>query len=57
MFLLALIYLFILVVWFLSGVPAWKSGDGTWHGPVGSVAQFLLFLIIGIALFWDVLNR
>lgn len=57
MFILGLIYLFILIVWLIAGVPSWRSADGSWHGPVGSVAQFVLFLIIGFVLFWSVLNR
>lgn len=52
MFLLALIYLIILVVAFLGLV---------WDDPrvvrLSGVAQWVLFFILGIAVFWSVLNR
>jgi len=52
MFLAALIYLIILVVIFVGQV---------WDDPrvarVGGWAQFILFIIIGIVLFWSTLNR
>lgn len=52
MFLLALVYLIILVVFGIFGVA--------WGDPIarrGGVAQFVLFAIIGFALFWNVLNK
>lgn len=52
MFLLGLIYLIILVVAFLGIV---------WSDPrvvrISGAAQWVLFLIIGIVLFWKVLNQ
>lgn len=54
MFLLALVYLIILVVWaifsFRSPVPEGGSR-------LGGVAQFILFCIIGFVLFWNILNK
>ncbi len=52
MFLLALVYLVILIVWAIFGI--------TWADPVGrrgGIAQFVLFAIIGFVLFWNVLNK
>lgn len=52
MFLLALIYLIILVVAGLGYI---------WDDPrvvrIGGFAQWVLFVIIGFVLFWSVLNR
>jgi len=52
MFLLALVYLIILVVAFVGLV---------WNDPrvvrLSGAAQWVLFAIIGIVLFWSVLNK
>jgi hypothetical protein len=48
MFLLALVYLIIVVVFGFFGYR--RSGLET-------LPEFVLFLIIGIVLFWSVLNR
>jgi hypothetical protein len=52
MFLLALVYLIILVI---AAVGAF------WNDPravrIGGIAQWVLFAIIGFALFWSVLNK
>lgn len=50
MFLLALVYLIILVVWAIFSL---RAPEGRW----GGVAQLVLFAIIGFVLFWSVLNR
>lgn len=52
MFLLGLIYLIILVAWAI-GYPGWADARGRIVGG----AQFILFLIIGIVLFYSVLSR
>lgn len=52
MFLLALVYVVILIVWAIFGV-AWSDPVGR----KGGIAQFVLFVIIGIDLFWSVLNK
>ena len=53
MFLLALVYLIILIVWGFFSLRA-PGPDGT---RFGGIAQLVLFVIIGIVLFWDVLNK
>ena len=52
MFILALIYLIILVVAFLGII--W---DDVRVVRISGVAQWILFLIIGIVLFWSILNK
>lgn len=54
MFLAALIYLIILVVWAVM-YPGWRGESRS--GWISGAAQFVLFLIIGIVLFWNVLNK
>lgn len=51
MFLLALVYLIILVVWAIFSLRA--SEGSRW----GGLTQLALFAIIGFVLFWNVLNR
>ena len=51
MFLLALVYLIILIIW---AVFSWAPDR--W-GRYGSIAELVLFAIIGFALFWNVLNK
>lgn len=52
MFLLALIYVIILIVWAIFGV-SWNDAQARW----GGLAQFVLFVIIGFVLFWGTLNK
>lgn len=52
MFLLALVYLIILVVAFIGSMVSDPRG-----ARISGFAQWVLFAIIGFVLFWSVLNR
>lgn len=56
MFILGLIYLIVVVV-FGIGVFGGEVPPNGWRGRLGGIAELVLFIIIGIALFWSVLNK